>query len=61
MKCINCNRKVNEGIGYYNTDCGPLCIICHDLEIEANTLTLLKKAQKSSHQNALNKENGTIS
>jgi hypothetical protein len=56
MKCINCNRKVNEGIGYYNTDSGPLCIICHDLKIEANELKLLKNVQKSSHQKLINKK-----
>jgi len=59
MKCIHCNLKLIEGLGYYNTDAGPLCIICHDLESEASELTLLKKAQESSHQNALNGENGT--
>jgi hypothetical protein len=59
MHCISCNRKLKEGLGYYSTDSGPLCIVCHDIKIEAGEFKLKKDFQKSSHQEIMNTQDET--
>jgi len=46
MKCIGCNRKLEEGIGHYLTNSGPLCVVCHDNEIKEDELKFKKKFSK---------------
>jgi hypothetical protein len=46
MKCIGCNLKLEDGIGHYRTDSGPLCVVCHDKEIESNELKLRANFQR---------------
>ena len=48
MKCISCNRKLGEGIGYYRNNFGPVCVVCHDEEIESDELRLKNNFQELS-------------
>jgi hypothetical protein len=48
MKCISCNRNLEKNIGHYKTNSGPLCIVCHDKEIESDDLKLKNNFQKLS-------------
>ena len=48
MKCISCNRKLEQGIGHYRTNSGPVCVVCHDKEIESDELTLENNFQELS-------------
>ena len=59
MRCINCDGKLSENVGYYSTDSGPLCITCHDLEIEADQRKLLNNFKKFSHRKNIKKKDET--
>jgi hypothetical protein len=59
MLCISCNTKLKEGIGYYSTDSGPLCIVCHDMEINTEELKLKKKFSKIIHQGIMKNQDET--
>jgi hypothetical protein len=48
MKCISCNRKLEQGIGHYRTNSGPVCVVCHDKEIESDELRLKNNFQELS-------------
>lgn len=48
MKCIGCNRKLEEGIGHYRTNSGTLCVVCHDKEIESDEFRIENNFQKLS-------------
>lgn len=48
MKCISCNRKLEQGIGHYRTNSGPACVVCHDKEIESDELRLKNNFQELS-------------
>ena len=59
MTCIRCNRELKEGIGHYRTITGPLCVVCHDMEIEAEELMLKNEFQISSHQEFMKDQDET--
>ena len=59
MECISCNRILKEGIVNYQTDAGPVCVVCHDNEMEAIELKLMKSFQESSHPGVKNDQDET--
>lgn len=60
MKCIGCNRKLENGIGHYRTDSGPLCVVCHDKEIEPDELQLRGNFQRLPDQGIMKGPEETI-
>lgn len=59
MDCISCNRRLEEGMGHYRTISGPLCVVCHDMEIEAEALMLKNDFQIPFHREIMKDQDET--